>query len=75
MEPFEVELTHNGYLISHHENISEAIAFIDEILKPYRRLKPKKVFELGYGNKLVIIYELKNMRKEMFYIQAVSEND
>jgi len=75
MEPFEVELTHNGYLISLHENISEAKAFIDEILKPYRRLNPKKVFELGQDKNLVIIYELKDKRKEMFYIEAVSEND
>jgi len=75
MEPFEVALTHNGYLISHHENISEAIAFIDMMMKPLRKLKPKKILQLGHYTNLVIIYELTRERKEMFYIQAVSEND
>ena len=71
MEPFEVALTHNGYLISHHESISEAIEFIDNVLAPLRKLKPKKVLELGLYNNLVIIYELTTERKEMFYIEAV----
>jgi len=71
MKRFEtVTLFHNGYIVGLHENVSEAIEHINIILKSRRKLRPKKILELTLVNKTTMIYELKNKRKELFYIES-----
>jgi len=70
MEPSKVtKLFHNGYLVTIHENISKAVEHIDIILSILSKNKSKKVLELAFDNKLFLIYELKNKRKELFCIE------
>ena len=71
MKPFEtVELTHNS-CVSSRANLWDAKESIDSILnfEMYQKLKPEKILELVLDNCLIIVYELKNKRKEVFYIE------
>jgi hypothetical protein len=69
----EVSLMHNGYLVTFHEDVAEAIEHFDIILQSRQKQKPKKVFELMQDNIILIMYQHKNKRIEMFCIESIKQ--